>query len=153
MDDDLQHPLDVLPLLVDSISQGYDLVFAVNRDRSRHSILRMGTYLNGLFFSLFLKKPRAVEIGSYRIMTRNLVEKIGSQKRDFIYVSAMIFKNVQNLRVHSFRYNPDETTIPTGSRFSFRKRVVLFLKLFINYGPLSSLHINTGIPYEIEAAL
>lgn len=151
MDDDLQHPPSVIPRLISKILEGYDLVYAVDRTSSRSWILRAGTLFNGLFFSFFLKKPLTIEIGSYRIMKRDLVNRIKGDTSNFIYVSALLFRLKPRPEVCSFRYTPPlkQGKGKLGSRFSFKSRMRLFHKLFINYGPFRFLVNKRGESYRI----
>jgi undecaprenyl-phosphate 4-deoxy-4-formamido-L-arabinose transferase len=153
MDDDLQHPPEIIPELLSLISRGYDLVYAVNREAGRKQVLRIGTGITDLFFSLFLKKPRAVEIGSYRIMTRELVLRIKKAKTDFVYVSALIFKSTPIPVVHSFRYVSPAIEEVGRTRINLKSRFELFLKLFAYYGPFSKLKKRRGDPFLIERRL
>lgn len=149
MDDDLQHPPSVIPRLISTIVEGYDLVYAVNRRGSRSFILRAGTWLNGMFFTLFLKKPFSIEIGSYRIMKKDLAKRIKGEKKRFIYVSALIFRLRPPPEISSFRYAPTRDHRNLTSRFSMRNRYRLFRKLFFSYGPLRFLVKRSGEPYRI----
>jgi len=150
MDDDLQHPPSIIPLLIAKVLEGFDLVYAVDRSSSRSLILRAGTALNGLFFSFFLKKPFVIEIGSYRIMKRELVNRIKGDNSVFIYVSALIFRLKPRPEVCSFRFTPPVLTGRTGSRFNMKSRFHLFRKLFVNYGPFRFL-LNKESPIGLRS--
>lgn len=153
MDDDLQHPPLLIPRLIAAVLAGSDLVYAVNRTPVRPLILRAGTYLNGLFFSLFLRKPLNVEIGSYRIMKKDLIERIKGEKKRFIYVSALIFGLIPQPEISSFRFEFTPGRGAGGSRFSIKNRYRLFRKLFFSYGPLRFLVKRRGEPYRIGERL
>ncbi|WP_343060157.1 glycosyltransferase [Spirochaeta isovalerica] len=153
MDDDLQHPPELIPELISRVSDGADLVYAVSRGKGRPFLLRGGTALNSLFFTLFLRKPSRVEIGSYRIFTRSLVDRIKGEKRAFIYVSALVFRLRPGAEVRSFRFSKVPSVHREPSRFSFRGRVRLFSRLFRHYGPFRFLFLHHGEPYRIEEVL
>ncbi len=149
MDDDLQHPPSLIPRLISTVLEGNDLVYAVNRTAKRPMILRAGTWLNGMFFSLFLKKPFSVEIGSYRIMKKELAKRLKGEKKRFIYVSALIFRLRPRPEISSFRYTLSPGSTNLISRFSIKSRYRLFRKLFFSYGPLRFLVKRSGEPYRI----
>lgn len=153
MDDDLQHPPLLIPRLIEEISAGRDLVYAVVRDRSRPAALRMGTWLNGGFFSLFLAKPLGLEIGSYRIFTSSLARKIAGEKGRFVYVSALFFRLKPRPEAASFRYSATDGAPGRKSRFSLHGRFRLFFRLFFHYGPLSLLAKRDCEPYIIGEEL
>lgn len=161
MDDDGQHPLSRLPDLLAELEKGWDVVYLVNRDNRRPVILRFGTALTDLFFRLFCAKPSSVEIGSYRIMRRRVLEYFPENTGRFVYISALIFRCRPKQRVCSMRYSPGDKGGLRSSRFSFRGRLKVFLLLFLHYGPLRG--IVSGISryrgnmqskvYEIEEIL
>lgn len=153
MDDDLQHPPEIIPDLIRRIAKGGDLIYAVSREKSRPLLLRWGTALNSLFFSLFLGKPQDVEIGSYRIFKRSLVERIKGEQRKFIYVSALVFRLKPKPEVQSFRFLSTESESQGNSRFSLKKRFYLFYLLFSHYGPIRFLIKRKGNPYHIGEEL
>ena len=152
MDDDLQHPPELIPELIRRISKGADLVYAVFRGRGRSFLLRSGTRLNSFFFSLLLGKPPALEIGSYRIFSRSCIDRIKGEKRVFIYVSALVFRLRPRAEVLSFRFSKK----PGGegeTRFSLKGRLKLFFRLYSHFGPFRFLIKRKGDPYRIEEEL
>lgn len=153
MDDDLQHPILIMGDLISKLAEGYDIVYAVNRSSDRPKTLSIGTWLNGLFFTLFLKKPLGVEIGSYRIMTRELVNNIKEVRNRFIYVSALIFSSNPPPKVISIFYTPNRITDKKQSRINIKSRFRLFIRLYKNYGPLRFLTKEKGEPFLIERSL
>jgi hypothetical protein len=156
MDDDGQHPLSRLAEMIKTLEEGWDAVYMVNRDPARRAILRGGTWLTDLFFRLFCGKPEGVEIGSYRILRRSVIERIRDQEGCFIYVSALIFRSKPRPAVCSLHYDSREAAVPAGeglSRFSLMKRVRVFLRLFIYYGPFRRLVPQRGKPYRVEEKL
>ncbi len=153
MDDDGQHPVREIPVLLKILKSGYDVVYAVNRDPHRNRILRWGTALTGLFFTLFCGKPGSVEIGSYRCLTREMVDRFSRVQGDFVYVSALIFRSRPSPSAYSYRYHPDPVLLIPGSRFSFFRRFSVFLKLFLHYGPFRSFCRKKRKPFHIGEIL
>lgn len=153
MDDDLQHPVDVLSELLSRIEEGWDAVYAVHRDKDRSVILRTGTSLTDIFFRLFVRKPAGVEIGSYRIMTRDLVDRFRQASGDFVYISALIFRSSPMPKVFSFRYKGFQDVQKKYSRFSLTGRIKLFGKLFLYYGPIHRGQAQQLKPFQIEEIL
>lgn len=160
MDDDGQHPISRLPDLLAEIEMGWDAVYLVNRDGGRPVILRLGTFMTDLFFRLFCRKPSGVEIGSYRIIRRSLIENFSENPGRFVYISALIFRSRPVPRVTSLHYTPGDSPGMRNSRFSLRGRLKVFILLFLHYGPLRRIvqwidsrtgHENQ--PYEIEEIL
>ena len=153
MDDDGQHPLSRLTDLIETLEQGWDAVYMVNRTEERSGIQRFGTGVTDLFFRLFCGKPAGVEIGSYRIMKRSLVERFEKTPSRFVYISALIFRSRPDASVCSLRYEPDKSEVMRSSRFSLKRRAVVFARLFLHYGPFRKLIPSRGAPYSIEDIL
>ena len=127
MDDDLEHNPAAIPLLIKKAEEGFDLVYAVSR--KKYSVLRKaGSFAHDLFFYAAFRKPLKLKITSFRIIGRDLAERIKRTDKYFIYISAV-----------ALAFKPDVTYIRTdsvsvsGSRYSIKKLAVLFAKLVLNY--------------------
>ena len=158
MDDDGQHPVFRIPDLIRILDEGHDAVYMVNRDPGRKTLLRLGTGMTDLFFCFFCGKPVGVEIGSFRILRRSLAERLIGRSGRFVYISALIFRSRPRPDVISLRYDPNESRtggheLPGGSRFSFFRRLILFLKLFLYYGPFGFFLPNRGDAFKVEELL
>lgn len=146
MDDDLDHPSDMISKLYDELKKGCDAVYAVPAGGSRG-----GGLMRDIFFRLFLKKPAGLRIGSYRIFSRLAADRIIKAEQPFVYISAELFR--AGLRVSSIQYEKQKTAAaehesPKTSRYTFGSRLRLYLKLLRWYGPVSSR--RAGHQYDIE---
>lgn len=79
MDADLQHPVELLPQMLQMWRDGVDMVYAVRRDRSGESALKRGG--TRLFYWL-MKLGSSIEIppnaGDFRLMDRRVVDALVS---------------------------------------------------------------------------
>lgn len=77
MDADFQHPLSVIPEFMAGWREGYDMVYAVRRDRMYEGVIKR-TITNN--FYRFIKAASGVDIppnaGDFRLMNRKVVEAI-----------------------------------------------------------------------------
>ena len=129
MDDDLQHPPEIIPRLIEELSGGYDAAYAVP-----DSGLRGGSRFRDLFFTIFLGKPAGLKIGSFRILSRKAVDAICVSARPSVYISAELFN--LKMRVTSFTYKyAAEPTGVSASRYSFVSRFKLYMNLILRYTP------------------
>lgn len=131
MDDDLQQDPYDMPKLLGKLQEGYHVVYGLPV-RNGYPVHRaMGSKVVDLFFTWFLKKPKDVKVGSYRIMPRWIVEKVVEDKRDFVYITAIILDHTKNMANEgvSFRERPYGTT-----NYNWKKLFRLFVRLFIEYG-------------------
>ncbi|MDC7223285.1 MAG: glycosyltransferase family 2 protein [Spirochaetales bacterium] len=151
MDDDGQHRPDLIPTLLEKGREGFPVVYMVRRKDRRPLFYRLGSSLRDLFFRFFCAKPAGLRIGSFRLIRRDVVERILGETGDFVYLSALIFRrSPQSPMAHLF-YTPEKET-PSRRGFGKVKRIGLLMKLFWNYGPLS-VSPRRGVPFRWESLL
>lgn len=148
MDDDAQHPPDIISPLYRKLLEGYDLVYAIPQRRDRKLSRRVGSAMRDMLFTLFTSKPRGIKVASYRIMSREIADKICAERQSFIYLSAS-----------AFRYAPKAANIPYVQRdrehgssgYTARSLVKLFSKIFLYYTALGSIFVSKKYapPYEV----
>ncbi len=149
MDDDLQHPSQVIEALYQKICEGFDLVYAIPEHQCRPLYRRLGSGLRDMLFALFASKPRGIRVSSYRIMTAALASKICAERQPFVYLSASAFR--YGPRTANIPYRP-KTRAFGRSGYTLMKLARLYYQLFFWYtasGRLFSAHIRRGVPYEI----
>ena len=127
MDDDFEHnPEDIINLLREG-EKGYDIVYA-ERTGNFSFLRRTGSFARDIFFYAAFRKPLALKIGSFRIISEKLADKIMRTKKSFIYISAIALK-----------FNPRAGSVKTAhaekspSRYSVIKLIMLLIKLMIYY--------------------
>lgn len=147
IDDDLEHPPELIPLLYSQIKhRQVDAVYAVaesEKNRERTFVLRIGSFLRDLFFVILLRKPVSLRIGSYRIFSREAVEKITETDKPFVYISAELLK--KGCRAEHLNYKVEQPV--KAGRYSSAARIRLYLKLIWWYSigfylPLKSIQYS-----------
>lgn len=74
MDDDLQHPPAVIPSLLNTLSEGYDLVYGIPAERGPGPIRRLGSLMRDLlFFLIFGRRTLGIRPTSFRAFRSELV--------------------------------------------------------------------------------
>lgn len=78
MDDDLQHPPEEIPKLIKVMNErdDVDVIIAKYEGRQHNIIRRIGTWVSVYATSKMLKKPRDLEITSFRLIRRFIVDAI-----------------------------------------------------------------------------
>lgn len=78
MDDDLQHPPEELPKMIDVMNQrdDVDVIIAKYQGRKHNPIRRLGTWVSVYATSKMLKKPKDLEITSFRLIRRFIIDAI-----------------------------------------------------------------------------
>lgn len=134
MDDDLQHPPEIVPALYRKLSEGFDLVYALPKNHEKSLLRCLGSRLRDFLF------PTA-KVSSFRIMTDEVAKKAASFHGRFFYFSAEVLKKPENGRSlqtgNLFYQKPARCFGKSG--YSLKKLIILYGKLLVYYTPLSAL--------------
>lgn len=146
IDDDLQHPDETILELYQTLQKGYDCVYGIYEYEAQ-GYRRLGSWMRDFLFNYLIGKPKDLNISSYRIMKRELVDKICLCEYDFIYISALILKETQNIgNVLVNRYERKYGR----SGYNFRKLIKLYTRTFMYYSKFSRKKDKEGVSYVIE---
>lgn len=74
MDDDLQHPPEEIPVLLDALEPNDDVVMGVPREKKHNIVRRLGSEFIHLANSYLLGKDRRLRFTSFRVMRRPVVD-------------------------------------------------------------------------------
>lgn len=147
MDDDLQHPVNVIPRLIEKIQEGCDLVYAIpckggvgisgipctgvnSRESSPSAFRRLGSRFRDLLFEGFPNKPAGIRVSAFRIMTYDLAMKLAASKKKFFYLSAEAFQYKIRAANIPYEYVPR----PCGrSSYHFGKLLLIYFKILLSY--------------------
>lgn len=133
LDDDLQHPPEEIPRLLDKLGEGYDAVMGLPLKRQSAWYKDWGSMLIDKCLNLIYHKPPALKMSSYRIMNRELVQKIIARPRTNIYMGALILSHQPRLANVEINHAPRKYG---KSNYSIRKSVRLAWTLLSNYSIL-----------------
>ena len=110
MDDDLQHPPEEIPKLVETIRSrpGLDCVMGRYAEKKHSLFRRLGSGLFGLIERVVYNRPAGLKSTSFRIMTRNLVQTLLNYRTQIPQIGAMVLsstRRIMNVTVeHQERY-------------------------------------------------
>lgn len=88
MDDDLAHPAETIPRLLEALENGADLAYADPPRRPGSLFRRLASRIHQIHMSLITGSSIAVRVGSYRSMSSGLIDRILSEPVTFPYISA-----------------------------------------------------------------
>lgn len=143
MDDDLQNPPEEIVHLVEKAREGHDLVFGRFRQKQHAGYRRLGTRLINSMNQHIFDKPKDLTLSNFRIIRRDVVERMRAYKTSYPYVPglALMFSN-----------NPANTWVehhsrPIGkSNYNLYKILELVMRIVFNYSSLPLRVVNfTGI--------
>ncbi len=130
MDDDLQHNPSDIPLLLNKLDEGHDIVFAHFKNRNHALWKVLGSKLNDKAAQLLLKKPKGLYLSPFRAMRSEIKDAVLRYKGPFVYLDGLILTvttNVGSVDVaHHDRYAGD-------SGYSLKKSISLWMKMATNF--------------------
>jgi dolichol-phosphate mannosyltransferase/undecaprenyl-phosphate 4-deoxy-4-formamido-L-arabinose transferase len=131
MDDDLQHDPRDIPRLLEG--KDHDIVIG-QLGRKQHSWSKRTTsWIKGFFDQVIIGKPKTIQLSSFRLLNRTVVDGMLSMRTPNPFIPAMMFhvsKDVVGIDVHHDRRRHGR------SGYNFFKRLRLFSNLIINNSSL-----------------
>ncbi len=130
IDDDLQHRPEEIYKMIQKLDDGYDVVFGIPI-KKQHSFYRnIGSKMTDYLFNKICLKPKNIKVSSFRAIKKNIIEQIIKDETSFVYISAIIYKNTQNIGNVHVKHDARKYG---KSNYNFIKLFKLFTKLYIYY--------------------
>lgn len=133
MDDDLQHRPEDIPLLLEKINDGYDIVMAHFVEKKHSLFKRLSSKLMNHFNNILIGKPQNIYLSSYRAITRKVVEQMQKISTSYPFIPALLFAvtdNIVNVRLTHYESKRKRTT------YSLKKYLKIASNLLINNSSL-----------------
>jgi undecaprenyl-phosphate 4-deoxy-4-formamido-L-arabinose transferase len=139
MDDDLQHPPEEIPKLLEAIqNSGLDLVYGAYGSK-RHAALRnLSSWLVNAFYRMVFKT--GVTVTSFRIMRRELLESIFYYSLNFTFIDGLLAWSTNRVGEVPVEHRP---RAEGRSSYSLSKLMVLAFNLFTNFSLLPLQCVTT----------
>jgi undecaprenyl-phosphate 4-deoxy-4-formamido-L-arabinose transferase len=132
MDDDLQHPPEEIPKLLEAIgAHDYDLVYGQYHQKKHPWLKNAGSWVVNRFFRLVF--GTSVTVTAFRVFRRELLETVLSYSLNFTYIDGLLAWNTQRIGAVTVEHHP---RLVGRSGDSLRKMVTLALNLFTNFSLL-----------------
>ena len=133
IDDDLQQSPEDIPDLYEKLQQGYDAVFGSFQKKAHGFLQNLGSRLLRRLVHRIFDPPGALEMSSFRLIRRDVVEHVKAYRTSFPYLSGMILSTTHRVanaevRHEERRYGRSGYTLPKLVRLSFN--------LLVNYSAL-----------------
>lgn len=97
LDDDGQNPPSEMFKLIDKLEEGYDLVSAKYKEKKRSLIRRLGTKVSFWMSSYFIGKPKDIDLNSYYVFRKYVVDEIIKYKNAYPFVHGLILRITRNM--------------------------------------------------------
>lgn len=127
MDDDLQHIPESIPLLMSM--QDHDVVIASFPDKKHSLFKKVTSNLKGWFDYIILKKPKAIKLSSFRLLSKNIAEGLDTSQTPYPFIPAMLFRITSDIVNVTINHNRRHEG---SSQYTLWKMIRLFSNLIIN---------------------
>ena len=129
MDDDLQHPPEQLPLLVEELEKGFDVVYAVPKKLPHSWWRNLGSKLTKIILGKIMGIPIR-EIGAFRVFRTHLRDAFANYSSPEVYIDPLLSWGTRNF---SHVYVEEEKREIGTSNYSFGKLVKASLLILTGY--------------------
>lgn len=152
IDDDLEQPPQMLRMLYESLTEGYDLAYGIPEYESGHTqrvvghgsgnicvaYRRLGSWMRDIVFTGMIGAHRGIRVSSLCVMKAEVAaDAIGFPSYGFFYLSAAILKsaarNEKTLKINNLAYWPGQRHQGT-SGYHVGKLLKLYGNLIWHYG-------------------
>lgn len=131
MDDDLQHDPRDIPLLLEHA--GHDIVIAQFTRKQHHLLRRFASRAKMLFDEIVIGKPKGLQLSSFRLLNRTVVDGILSIHTPNPFLPALMFHVSKDVVGITAGHNPRAAG---RSGYTLGKLIRLFANLIINNSSL-----------------
>ena len=133
MDDDLQHPPEEIPRLLEALQPGVDVVYG-GADHRRHAAWRnAGSALVRALMVVTIGKPRRLVLSSFRAMRREVADALTRARSPYLFLDAEIFR----VTTHAVHVEVEHHARADGrSSYTLRALARLATNLVFNHSAL-----------------
>lgn len=97
MDDDLQHPPEEIPRLVEALTRGFDVCYTRYLNRRHAAWKRAGSAVNDRMARWLLAKPSHVYLSSFKALRRTVVDQVVRYRGSNAYVDGLILSATRSI--------------------------------------------------------
>ena len=151
MDDDLQHPPEQIPVLIDKMAESDEIDVVVGAyETKKHGIIRrFGSWLMNLTSDIIYHKPRNLKLTSFRLIRRYVVDNLNRISVSAPTVGPLLLQTTKRIVNVTVQHDPRAFG---HSGYSFKKLVSTFFRNMITNSDLPlKLVRNLGIASLISS--
>ena len=130
MDDDLQHPPEEIPRLIQKIREGHDVCYTHYRNRRHQTWKKAGSWFNDKVANILLKKPNGLYLSSFKGLHRRIVNVVIKYDGPYSYVDGLILDVTD--RITSIDIDHGERYSGQGN-YNIRNSISLWLKMATSF--------------------
>ena len=126
MDDDLQHPPEAIPSMLDKLAAGADVCYTNYANRQHAAWKIAGSKFNDLMASWLLSKPKGLYLSSFKALKRGVVDQIRNHEGPFAYLDGLILDITRRIATVEIQHG---TRAYGEGNYSFKKSISLWLRM------------------------
>jgi undecaprenyl-phosphate 4-deoxy-4-formamido-L-arabinose transferase len=133
LDDDLQHPPEEIPRLLDRLKEGYDVVYGVPRTQ-QHGLWRdLASYVTKLTLQGAMGAATATRVSAFRAFRRDLREAFSDFRGPYVSLDVLLTWATTNFGSLAVEHQPRAAG---RSHYTFSKLVVHSLNMMTGFSTL-----------------
>lgn len=140
LDDDGEHNPQEMFRLIDKLQEGYDYVCA-EYETNKSKFRSLGTTLNNLMATILIDKPKEIDLSSYYVMRRFIIDEIIRYQRPYPYVGGLLLRATHNLATVPL---VRQKRLYGSSGYTLSKMIKLWINGFTAFS-VKPLRLATGI--------
>ena len=129
LDDDLQHPPEYFPNIIDKLKHN-DVCYTNYKNRKHIGWKRAVSNLNNIVSSFLLGKPLNIYMSSFRGLNKKIVNKITSFKGTDVYIDGLIIKFTKDIGMITVDHHARKKG---ESNYDLRRLLILWSNMVINF--------------------
>ena len=127
VDDDGQIPVDQTYLLVEKLSEGFDVVYAKYEEKHYSFFRKLGSKINSLMMENLINKPRRLSVTSFFVMRKYVVDEILKYTNSYPFIMGLVFRTTNKITNVSVNHRDRQEG---RSGYTLKKLVSLWLNGF-----------------------
>jgi hypothetical protein len=133
LDDDLQNPPQEVVHLIEAADRGHDVVCGRFRQKQHSGIRRLGSKIVGAIDRYVFHKPRGLALTNFRILRRDVVDRILAYPTSYPYIRGLILMCSRNPTDVWVEHHPRPGG---GTSYSFGKLLTFVIRIVFSYSTL-----------------
>ena len=97
LDDDMQTRPDNIPVLLEKLEEGYDVVFGRYFHKKHSAIRRLFTRMDDSFETIFLNKPKNLSCTSFWVARRYVIDEIINYKFAYSFMEGLFLRTTRKM--------------------------------------------------------
>lgn len=129
IDDDLQHPPEFIPEILDKLDN-FDVCYTNYRNRKHVGWKKFVSKLNNIVSSFILNKSLKIYMSSFRGFTNEIKQNLVKFKGNDVYLDGLIIKNAKKITMITIDHQERKIG---ESNYNFKKLFILWSNMILNF--------------------